>query len=279
MRAVRGRVKRAIPPYRLDVVVDVEVLRDAAGRIESYVDGLTGEVCRRGLPPILRGMLLRADGAGLTLEATNWEVTGRVTVPGEVHQAGKVMVHARHFCPFTRAFPSGLVRLRAEGQSLEMEFFPDAGELPLRSRCTLLQMPVEDYARELGFAEPVDPQVKPARRSTWESRLARHGTRAAAPKPWKASRASELYSPGPFEVGDWVLIPVDGGDPVAGQVWSAPNRQCAGWALVPGSDGNTVHELRMGRGGRVETEAGSKVERCESALVTDLEPLTLDDLP
>lgn len=270
---MKPRAARFVPRYLLDVTVDLEALRDAAGRIETHVKDLTAETCRRALPPVLRGMLLRADNTGLTLHATNWATAGRVTIPGEVRQAGEVLVSARHFCPYTRAFPGGRARLHAEGQSMEMSFFPGTGEALARLRVTLLQMPVEDYARAEGLAEPVDPRVKPARPSGRENALARHGKRAASPALWKAPRASDLFTPEPFGVGDWVMMPDGQGGTRAGQVWMAAALGRGGWVIVPGEDRNRAVEIRAGRHGRYETASGVPVQRCASGVERELEAL------
>lgn len=97
----------------------------------------------RGLPtrppvPVLAGVLLEADAEGwLGLSAFDYEVSARVRVAADVHEAGTVLVSGRLLAEIARNLPPQPVDVVTEANKVSLT----CGA----SRFTLLTMPVEDY--------------------------------------------------------------------------------------------------------------------------------------
>ncbi len=96
----------------------------------------------RGLPtrppvPVLAGVLLEADAGSLCLSAFDYEVSARVSVAADVHEAGTVLVSGRLLAEIARNLPPQPVDVVTEANKVSLT----CGA----SRFTLLTMPVEDY--------------------------------------------------------------------------------------------------------------------------------------
>lgn len=97
----------------------------------------------RGLParppvPVLAGVLIEAgDDGTLTLSAFDYEVSGRITVPADVEEAGTVLVLGRLLADISRNLPNRPVDVVTEGSKVQVV----CGS----SRFALLQMPADDY--------------------------------------------------------------------------------------------------------------------------------------
>ncbi len=87
--------------------------------------------------PMLAGLLVEADEHGLTLSSFDYEVSGRVTLPAEVDEPGRVLVSGKLLADIARAMPAQPVDLSADTSRVELR----CG----RSTFTLPTLPVEDY--------------------------------------------------------------------------------------------------------------------------------------
>lgn len=97
--------------------------------------------------PVLAGIRIEADSVGvLRLSTFDYEVSARSEVPGEVSEAGEVLVSGRLLAEISRALPNKPVDFSLEGTKVTVT----CGA----SRFTLLTMPVEDYP-----ALPVMPEI------------------------------------------------------------------------------------------------------------------------
>lgn len=97
--------------------------------------------------PVLAGIRIEADPVGvLRLSTFDYEVSARSEVPGEVSEAGEVLVSGRLLAEISRALPNKPVDFALDGTKVTVT----CGA----SRFTLLTMPVEDYP-----ALPVMPEI------------------------------------------------------------------------------------------------------------------------
>jgi len=87
--------------------------------------------------PMLAGLLVDAGADGLTLSSFDYEVSGRVAVPADVDEPGRVLVSGRLLADIARALPAAPVTVTSEGSRVEVR----CG----RSSFTLPTLPVEDY--------------------------------------------------------------------------------------------------------------------------------------
>jgi DNA polymerase III subunit beta len=123
--------------------VKFRVEREALGEAVAWVArALPG----RPVLPVLSGLLVQADGAGLTLSCFDYEVSARVTVPAEVEEPGTVLVPGRLLAEITRSLPPRTVE------------FSSAADMVLLScgsaEFELVSLPVEEYP---GLPEPPAP--------------------------------------------------------------------------------------------------------------------------
>lgn len=87
--------------------------------------------------PVLAGLLVTADEAGLTLSSFDYEVSARVEAPAEVSQPGTTLVSGRLLADITRSLPARPVDVVTEDSKVVVT----CGS----SKFTLLTLPVEDY--------------------------------------------------------------------------------------------------------------------------------------
>lgn len=87
--------------------------------------------------PILSGVLLRAEGASVTLSSFDYEVSAQTTITADVTEDGTVLVSGRLLAEIASRLPSAPV-----------EFTTHEGKIAVRcgsARFTLSSMPVEEY--------------------------------------------------------------------------------------------------------------------------------------
>jgi DNA polymerase III subunit beta len=87
--------------------------------------------------PMLAGLLVDAGPDGLMLSSFDYEVSGRVAVPADVDEPGRVLVSGRLLADIARALPAAPVTVTSEGSRVEVR----CG----RSSFTLPTLPVDDY--------------------------------------------------------------------------------------------------------------------------------------
>jgi DNA polymerase III subunit beta len=95
----------------LDLTVSTGELASAASALVRLVPG-------RLLDPVLSGLLLTADGAGVSLAANDRERAARLERPAMVHTEGRVLVPAKPLADTLRALELPEVRLVVEGSKL-----------------------------------------------------------------------------------------------------------------------------------------------------------------
>lgn len=100
-------------------------------------------VSTKNLIPVLSGIYLAAGGDGLTLRASDLELTVETTVPAEVVEEGAVVLPGRFLSDLVRRLPAGLVEVAVD----------------LRSATALLTCEEAEYAVHGFSAEqfPVEP--------------------------------------------------------------------------------------------------------------------------
>jgi DNA polymerase-3 subunit beta len=103
--------------------------------------------------PVLSGLLLDATEAGMTLAASDLEVSAQAQLDTTVAEPGRVLVPGRLLADITRALPAAPVDLALEGTRLAVR----CGS----SRFTLPTLPVEDYP-DLPAVPPVAGTVAAA---------------------------------------------------------------------------------------------------------------------
>lgn len=118
-------------------------------RIERDVLGEAVSWVARALPtrpvvPILSGLLVQADGDGLTLSCFDYEVSARFRVPADVGEPGTALVPGRLLAEITRSLPQAQVEVASAADlmmltcgsaefslvSLAQEEYPSLPKLP-----------------------------------------------------------------------------------------------------------------------------------------------------
>ena len=87
--------------------------------------------------PMLAGLLLTADSAGLTLSSFDYEVSSQVAVDAAVDEAGTTLVSGRLLADISRSLPSAPVTITTDGTRVDLR----CG----RAAFTLPTLPVADY--------------------------------------------------------------------------------------------------------------------------------------
>jgi len=114
--------------------VRFQVNRDVFSEAVSFAVKLLPQ---RTTLPILSGVLIEADDAGLTLSSFDYEVSARTEIGAQVEEAGRVLVSGRLLADIAGRLPNAPV-----------SFATDEGRITVScgaSRFTLLSMPVEEY--------------------------------------------------------------------------------------------------------------------------------------
>jgi len=117
----------------MKVTLERSALLRSLGRVHRVVE-------RRTTIPILSNVLLRADGGGLRMQATDLDLEVIETAPAMVEEAGATTVPAHTFYDIIRKLP--------EGSQVVLEQGADRGSLVLRagrSRFTLQTLPETDF--------------------------------------------------------------------------------------------------------------------------------------
>lgn len=116
----------------MQVVVERSELLKATSRAQGVVE-------RRNTIPILQNLLMEAEGAGLSLKATDLDIEVVDQLTAEVARPGAVTVAAHTLHEIVRKLPNGAeVRLASDGDG---SLAVSAG----RSRFTLATLPREDF--------------------------------------------------------------------------------------------------------------------------------------
>ncbi|QKW15341.1 DNA polymerase III subunit beta [Verrucosispora sp. NA02020] len=107
---------------------------------DQFADAVTNAA--RAIPnrpsvPVLAGVMLRADGDGVTVSAYNYDVSHEGHARGTVQDPGAALVSGRLLAALVKALPNKPVELASVGAHLELV----CGS----ARFTLPTMPVEDY--------------------------------------------------------------------------------------------------------------------------------------
>lgn len=92
----------------LDLTAEAAVLAEAAARMSRLLPA-------RSLQPELAGVLLRAEGSGLVLTATDGELSAEASLPATVHSAADVVVSRRGLAETLATLDAFTVRLVVEG--------------------------------------------------------------------------------------------------------------------------------------------------------------------
>jgi len=117
----------------MKLTIERAALLKSLNHVQSVVE-------RRNTIPILSNVLIDADGAAVTLKATDLDIEGVETVPADVASPGATTVPAHMCYEIVRKFP--------EGAQIEMETSEDGSVLALRtgrSHFTLQALGKEDF--------------------------------------------------------------------------------------------------------------------------------------
>jgi len=87
--------------------------------------------------PVLAGLLLEADEAGLALSGFDYEVSARAAIDAQVAEDGRALVSGRLLADICRSLPPQPVDVSTEGAKVVLTC--------ASARFTLLTLPVEDY--------------------------------------------------------------------------------------------------------------------------------------
>ncbi|CAD5989096.1 DNA polymerase III subunit beta [Agreia sp. COWG] len=87
--------------------------------------------------PILSGILIKADGEGLTLSSFDYEVSAQTQIAADVEEPGTVLVSGRLLSDIASKLPNAPVRFASEDSRITVS----SGS----AKFTLLSMPVEEY--------------------------------------------------------------------------------------------------------------------------------------
>jgi DNA polymerase-3 subunit beta len=121
--------------------VKFRVERDVLGEAVSWV---ARALPARPVVPVLSGMLVRADAAGLTLSCFDYEVSATVVVPAEVGEPGEALVPGRLLAEITRSLPAAAAEVASAADvvmlscgsaefslvALGLEEYPSLPQLP-----------------------------------------------------------------------------------------------------------------------------------------------------
>ena len=110
------------------------VERDALAEAVTWV---ARALPSRAVIPVLGGMLVRADGDGLTLSCFDYEVSARMRAPAEVAEPGTVLVPGRLLGEITRSLPGLPVAFADDPDGLSM----NCGEAAFN----LVTLPTSEY--------------------------------------------------------------------------------------------------------------------------------------
>ena len=117
--------------------------REALGEAVAWV---ARALTSRPVVPVLSGLLLEADGDGLTLSCFDYEVSARMRIEAHVEESGTALVPGRLLAEITRSLPD-----------LDVEIASDADMVGLScgsAEFTLVSLPLEEYPALPGQPPP-----------------------------------------------------------------------------------------------------------------------------
>jgi len=117
--------------------------REALGEAVAWV---ARALTSRPVVPVLSGLLLEADGDGLTLSCFDYEVSARMRIEAHVEESGTALVPGRLLAEITRSLPD-----------LDVEVASDADMVGLScgsAEFTLVSLPLEEYPALPGQPPP-----------------------------------------------------------------------------------------------------------------------------
>jgi DNA polymerase III subunit beta len=133
----------------MKVTVERAALLRSLGHVHRVVE-------RRNTIPILSNVLLRSDGEGLRLKATDLDIEVTETIPADVSESGATTVPAHVIYDIVRKLP--------EGAQVSLETPGDSGQMQIRSgrsRFMLQALPESDFpdlaAGEMPFRFALPP--------------------------------------------------------------------------------------------------------------------------
>ncbi|MFT4166070.1 MAG: DNA polymerase III subunit beta [Microlunatus sp.] len=106
-------------------------------RLAEAVQWAARSLPTRPSVPILAGLLVRADAAGVVLSSFDYETSAKITVQADVADEGEALVSGRLLADICRSLPAKPVDLTADGAHVELV----CGS----ARFTLQTLPVADY--------------------------------------------------------------------------------------------------------------------------------------
>ena len=112
----------------------IRVERDALADAVAWV---ARSLPNRPTAPILAGMLLEADGDGLTLSSFDSTTSAKVKLPATVSDEGTVLVSGRLLSEIARSLPNKPVEMVSDHSKVELT----CGQ----ARFTLQTLPVDEY--------------------------------------------------------------------------------------------------------------------------------------
>jgi DNA polymerase III subunit beta len=133
----------------MKVTVERAALLKALGHVHRVVE-------RRNTIPILSNVLLRADGSGLGLKATDLDLEVTETIAAEVTQPGATTVPAHVIYDIVRKLP--------DGAQISLEISGEATQVVIRSgrsRFTLQALPESDFPDIAAGEMPHSFTIKP----------------------------------------------------------------------------------------------------------------------
>jgi len=114
--------------------VKLTVHRDVFAEAVSFTVKLLPQ---RTTLPILSGVLISADGSGMTLSSFDYEVSARTTISADVATPGSALVSGRLLSDIAQRLPQQDVTLELDGSSIRVT----CGT----AKFSLLTMPLEEY--------------------------------------------------------------------------------------------------------------------------------------
>jgi DNA polymerase III subunit beta len=108
--------------------------REALGEAVAWV---ARALTSRPVVPVLSGMLVQADGDGLTLSCFDYEVSARMRIEAHVEEAGTALVPGRLLAEITRSLPAQDVEVASDADMVGLS----CGS----AEFTLVSLPLEEY--------------------------------------------------------------------------------------------------------------------------------------
>lgn len=215
--------------------------------------------------PVLAGLLLDADGSGLSVSGFDFEVAAQAQVDAAVAEGGRALVSGRLLAEIVRALPAAPVQVSTDGSRLLLR----CGS----SRFTLPTLPAEDYP-SLPSLPPVIGSVTAAAFAAAVAQVAvaagrddtlpvLTGVRLEIDGDRLTLAATDRYRLAMRELA-WTPEPGATGSPVAALV---PGRTLADTAKALAGDGDISIALGSGAAGETLIGFASDARRTTSRLL------------